>query len=306
MLLPSPRDVRRPRTGPALLPVHGSPSWGEAGTAAVLERCLARWRRYEAATVDPEVSAHDDMLVDTPEGRAHYRGVGLSALRLITEAMLLSGRTDPTRILDLPCGGGRVTRHLVTFFPEAEIAVADLDARKVADVVAQFGVRAIESSPDFSAPLPGSYDLIFVGSLVTHFDAALFARATNVMIDALAPGGVLVLTSAGRNWAALSERQDRDEGLVPLRWWRAALSRLGGPKVSYRLRALEGDYARHGFGYSEVRSWTKLYGQSYGGSYAAPSWLMRVVEERTDALVLGFKERGFDDLLDATLIQRAG
>lgn len=306
MLLPSSRDVRRPRTGPALLPVHAPPSWGGDATAAVLERCLARWRRYEAETVDPAVSPHDDMLVDTPEGRAHYHHVGLSALRLITEAMLLTGRTDPARILDLPCGGGRVTRHLVTFFPEAEISVADLDARKVADVVAQFGVTAITSSKDFSAPLPGAYDLIFVGSLVTHFDAPLFARAVNVMIDALAPGGVLVLTSAGRNWAALAGVQDRDAGLVPLRWWRAALALVGGKKASHRLRVLESDYARHGFGYTEVRSWTRLYGQSYGGSFAAPSWLMRVVEERNDALVIGLKERGFDNLLDATLIQRAG
>ncbi len=306
MLLPSSRDVRRPRTGPALLPVHAPPSWSEGATVAVLERCLARWRRYEAATVDREVSPHDDMLVDTPEGRAHYHAVGLSALRLITEAMLLAGRTEPTRILDLPCGGGRVTRHLVTFFPEAEIAVADLDARKVADVVAQFGVTEITSSKDFSAPLPGSYDLIFVGSLVTHFDAPLFARAVTVMIDALAPGGVLVLTSAGRNWAALSGAEDRDAGLVPLRWWRAARAAFGGPKISDRLRALGSDYARHGFGYTEVRSWTRLYGQSYGGSYAAPSWLMRLVEERPDALVIGLKERGFDNLLDATLIQRAG
>ncbi|GJD60417.1 methyltransferase domain-containing protein [Methylobacterium frigidaeris] len=306
MLLPSSRDVRRPRTGPALLPVHAPPSWAGGSTVAVLERCLARWRRYKASTVDPEASVHDDMLVDTPEGRAHYRAVGLSALRLITEAMLLTGRTEPTHILDLPCGGGRVTRHLVKFFPEAEIAVADLDARKVADVVAQFGVTEITGSKVFSAALPGSYDLIFVGSLATHFDAALFARSVNVMIDALSPGGVLVLTSAGRNWAALSGVQDRDAGLVPLRWWRAALSLVGGPKVSDRLRVLESDYARHGFGYTEVRSWTKLYGQSYGGSYAAPSWLMRLVEERKDALVIGLKERGFDNLLDATLIQRAG
>ncbi|WP_162561169.1 class I SAM-dependent methyltransferase [Methylobacterium terrae] len=305
MLLPPSRDVRRPRTGPALLPVHAPPSWDSASTRAVLERCLDLWRRYEAQTVDPAVSPHDDMLVDTPEGRAHYRDVGLSALRLITEAMLLTGRTDPGRILDLPCGGGRVTRHLVKFFPEAEVAVADLDARKVADVVAQFGVTEIAGSKDFSAPLPGAYDLIFVGSLVTHFDAPLFARAVNVMIDALAPGGVLVLTSAGRNWAALSRTEDRDKGLVPLRWWRAARALLGGPKGSDRLRVLEDDYARHGFGYTEVRSWTRLYGQSYGGSYAAPSWLMRLVEEREDALVIGLKERGFDNLLDATLIQRA-
>lgn len=306
MLLPSPRDVRRPRTGPALLPVHAPPSWGGESMTAVLDRCLGRWRRYEAGSVDMTVSPHDDMLVDTPEGRAHYRAVGVSALRLATEAMLLTGRTEPRRILDLPCGGGRVTRHLVKFFPEAEVSVADLDARKVADVVAQFDVTEIASSKDFSAALPGSYDLIFVGSLVTHFDAPLFARAVNVMIDALAPGGVLILTSAGRNWAALAGVQDRDAGLVPLRWWRAALSLVGGRKPSHRLRVLESDYARHGFGYTEVRSWTKLYGQSYGGSFAAPSWLMRVVEERPDAQVIGLKERGFDNLLDATLIQRAG
>lgn len=303
--------MRGSAAAPALLPARTPPSWGMdvgAPTPAVLEALLARWRAYEAGEVDMTVTPHDDMLVDTPEGRAHYRAVGLSALRLATEAMLLTGLSAPRTILDLPCGGGRVTRHLVRFFPEAEVVVADLDAPKVAAVTAQFGVRAVEGSRDFTGPIPGRYDLIFVGSLVTHFDGPLFARAVHRFVDALAPGGVLILTTVGRPWAAEIVRQEAEKGLGAHRWWSPALRLLSGGRLraSRRLAAVERDYARTGFAYVEVRGWTALYGQSYGGSFAAPSWLMRLVEGRPDATVLGFKERGFSDLLDALLIQRVG
>src|SRR3954452_5837435 len=160
------------RSVPVLLPWNAPLPWGSQIKA--LEACLGRWRAYEAADVDMEVTPHDDMLVDTPEGRNHYREVGLSALRLATDGMVLTGNAHPRSILDLPCGGGRVTRHLVRFFPEAKTYVSDLDQQKVAAVVAQFGVEAVTASKDFTTPLPGSYDLIFVGSLLTHLNKSMF------------------------------------------------------------------------------------------------------------------------------------
>lgn len=250
----------------------------------------------------------EDMIVEGADGLAHYREVGLRALELLTDAMVLSGRPRPARILDLPCGGGRVTRHLVRFFPEAEVFVSDVDARKVEVVTRQFDVRAVQASPDFTAPLAGDFDLIFVGSLVTHFDEALYIRTLDVLLDALSPGGVLVLTTTGRSWAAEAQAGEAKAGLPAQAWWSPTLTLLtGGRHRTSRLRgAIEGGYARRGFGYSEVRSWTRLYGRSYGSSFASPAWLMRQVERRQDTRVLAFKERGYDHLLDALLLQRLG
>ena len=250
----------------------------------------------------------EDMIVEGPDGLVHYREVGLRALELLTDAMVLTGRPRPDRILDLPCGGGRVTRHLVRFFPEAEVFVSDVDSRKVEVVTRQFGVQAVPASPDFTAPLAGSFDLIFVGSLVTHFDEALYIRTLDVLLDALSPGGVLVLTTTGRSWAAEAQAREIAAGLSAEAWWSSAFRWVSGGRhrASSLRAAIERGYARRGFGYSEVRSWTQLYGRSYGSSFASPAWLMRQVERRQDTRVLAFKERGYDHLLDALLLQRLG
>ncbi len=42
----------------------------------------------------------------------HYLQVGRGAIDLIVAAMVTAKRTDFGKILDLPCGAGRVTRHL--------------------------------------------------------------------------------------------------------------------------------------------------------------------------------------------------
>ena len=291
------------RSGPPRLPGESVP--GDA-QPEVLEACAARWRSYLASDVDMRIDPCDDMLVETADGREHYRLVGLKALELLTDAMVLTGRPRPGRILDLPCGGGRVTRHLVRFFPEAEIRVSDVDARKVEAVTRQFGVEAIAASPEFRTPLAETFDLIFVGSLVTHFDEALYVRTLHALLDALDPGGVLVLTTTGRSWAAQAQAEDLEAGLPPRSWWSPAATWLsrGRYQSSGRRAAIEGRYSRTGFGYTQVGSWTRLYGRSYGSSWASPSWLMRQVEARPDVRILAFKERGFDRLLDALLLQR--
>jgi SAM-dependent methyltransferase len=251
--------------------------------AALLASLLERWQRYQAAAVDRAVSPEDDMLAhDTPVGVPHYFQVGVSALELITEAMVLARRTAFARVLDFPCGGGRVTRHLVKFFPDSDISVSDIERPKQAAVVAQFGVKPVECPADFSAPLPEPYDLIFVGSLLSHLDRRMFARAVDFFITALAPGGVLVLTTVGRYGATAKS---------------AGLTQRNHP-ILRAVRAMN----RSGFGYLVLDR--ARYGVSYGATFAAPSWVLRLIESRADAMVLGYKERAWDDHLDALIVQK--
>src|SRR4051794_14933728 len=81
-----------------------------------LEELAQRWSRYERTAIDPTISPVDDMFGGNS---IYYAQSGRAALELITEAMLLAGLTHFARILDAPCGDGRVTRHLKAFFPEA-------------------------------------------------------------------------------------------------------------------------------------------------------------------------------------------
>ncbi len=125
----------------------------------------------------------------------HYLAVGLSALRCIEAAL---GSRSPARILDLPCGFGRVTRMLRARYPKARITVSDLDRPGVDFAAARFDARGHYSTEDLAAlELGETFDLIWVGSLVTHLSEAQTRAFLQTMYRAMAPGAALVVSSHG-------------------------------------------------------------------------------------------------------------
>ena len=125
----------------------------------------------------------------------HYLAVGLSALACIEGA--LEGRV-PASILDLPCGWGRVTRMLRARFPLASITVCDIEPAAVSFSAAAFDARPLASEVDVGKlHLPGQYDLIWVGSLMTHLSEAASLGLLARLAAGLAPGGSLVVSSHG-------------------------------------------------------------------------------------------------------------
>lgn len=249
----------------------------------VMRAILGRWKGYSSASIDETISPHDDMF-NRRGAMEHYRSVGVSALEVITEAMLAAKRTEFARILDLPCGGGRVTRHLVKFFPDAKIYVSDIDKQKQAFVASQFGVEGVDAPPDFSTPSPLQYDLIFVGSLVTHLEEAMFSRMIDYGVAALAPDGLLVVSTHGR-YAASKVKADQ---LVP----------------NHVKKAIDQQFVHSGFSYVEFAEDRKRYGMSYGASFSSPAWIMQLLERRSDVAILGFKERGWAAYQDAVTVQK--
>jgi SAM-dependent methyltransferase len=200
--------------------------------------------------------------------------------------MLLAGRTDFRQVLDLPCGGGRVTRHLVKFFPDATIFVGDIDAKKQAFVVSQFGTRAHEAPHDFSSSSRERFDLIFVGSLVTHLPKRLYRAAVDYFLDALVPGGILILTTHGRTAATVA-------CVTPSRLlrWR-------------HICAVHGLLGLRGFAYVGSIRLRWRNGVRYGGSFNTPSWAVGLIERRADARLLGFKENAWGDVQDVLIAQK--
>ena len=284
--------VYRLRTSPLLLRLHGprrvTPwSGGTAdrsmGELALLQGLTERWQRYQAAEIDRMIAPVDDMKAGaSAEEERKYFEVGRSAIELITDAMMLARRTDLARILDFPCGGGRVTRHLVRFFPDSEISASDIEREKQAFVVSRYGARPVECPPSFTTPLPEKYDLIFVGSLFTHLDARLFERALDFFLDGLAAGGILVMTLHGRYTAT------------------AVSAGRTGPR-DIVLRTVD-KFARTGFAYVEQER--TRYGVSYGASFSAPSWVASLIERRAHATLLAYKERAWDNHQDALIVQK--
>lgn len=198
----------------------------------------------------------------------HYLAVGLSALACVESA--LHGRT-PQTILDLPCGFGRVTRVLRARYPSAEITVCDLDRPGVDFAARHFGARPVYSVDDFAElRLDRPFDLIWVGSLVTHLSEAQTGVFLGRMAASLAPGGTLVVSSHGpsvatglKDWGyglepgAVAGVLDgyRDHGyghrgygggsgygisMTDQEWWEQAVGALGLRLVSYGVRDWDG------------------------------------------------------------------
>ena len=111
--------------------------------------------------------------------------------------MLFAGRDALGRILDLPCGHGRVLRVLRAAFPGAELTACDID-RDAVDLL----LGHLEQEPFTHARtpgpfrFPGEFDLIWCGSLLTHLDQPMWVRFLQLFRSVLAPGGILRVHNA--------------------------------------------------------------------------------------------------------------
>ncbi len=142
--------------------------------------------------LDTAIASGDTMF----NGQAdQYLSVAVSALACIER--VLDGRV-PGSILDLPCGWGRVARILRARYPGASLAVCDIDPAAVGFVARTFDAEALVSTDDLRhLQLPGGYDLIWVGSLVTHLSEEQSVALLRTLASALSGEGVLVVSSHG-------------------------------------------------------------------------------------------------------------
>jgi SAM-dependent methyltransferase len=239
---------------------------------AVTQALSARWAQYRAASVDTTISERDDMFVAGELD--HYLWVGTSALEVISEAMLLARKTAFHSLLDMPCGYGRVTRHLVKFFPDSKLFVSEIDKAKQAFCATTFGGREIDLPADFSGEPARHFDLIFVGSLLTHLDENQSIDAIRYLLKALSEGGLLIMTTQGRY--ATSQAAN----------------------LGYMRHDTLRSFMRRGFGY-EARA---------GGdnrTAAAAAWVLRILESMPDVRVLGHKEQGWSLHQDVFVVEKA-
>jgi SAM-dependent methyltransferase len=160
-------------------------------TTNVLPGIPGRIHTWDAIPTSPSQAALDD-----------YLAVGRSALENCEATLAAIGRSfaDVRTCLDLPCGHGRVLRWLGTRINPAGITACDIDRAAVDFCREEFGVTGVYSSDDLDRlALPDEYDLIWVGSLLTHLDpqrCIALLRRTSV---ALRKGGVLIFTTHGES-----------------------------------------------------------------------------------------------------------
>jgi SAM-dependent methyltransferase len=139
---------------------------------------------------------------EAPDDVRRYVDGGLGAVDYVTAALAQAGTTPAGVVscLDLPSGYGRVTRHLVRHIAPERITAGDADRQAVRFCVRQFGVRGFECDRDPTRMIfPDRYDLIFVGSLLTHLPEGACLGLLDAVSGALLPGGILVFTTQGES-----------------------------------------------------------------------------------------------------------
>jgi SAM-dependent methyltransferase len=148
--------------------------------------------------VSLRISMAGDMYV--PGQAKQYLAAGLSALRCITRVLDHLGTDRPSirSVLDLPSGGGRVLRFLKIAFPDAALVACDTNEALVEFCRKAFGAEAVRSVPDFSQlHLPGTFDLIWCGSLLTHIDETRCTDLLRLFYNHLSPEGVCIFSTHG-------------------------------------------------------------------------------------------------------------
>ena len=199
----------------------------------------------------------------------HYFACGASAMRAIKTAPLLG---IPKAILDLPCGHGRVTRHLRDAYPDAELFVSDLDEPGADFCAAEFNATKLVSSLDLSdIDFGRKFDLIWVGSLITHLDAQTTRDFFGFLSRHLSSQGSAIVTSHGPLVAGrlfLAQRSLYSDIAPSLRSLYSDIApRLYGIVLDDEA-AILADYLAAGYGYQDYSQQ-----KGYGISLASRHWI---------------------------------
>lgn len=156
-------------------------------------------------TVSPLDSMRDPKYPD------QYYDIGARALDLILFASELCDKPHYPRILDLPCGYGRVLRWLRAQYDYADITACDLETRGVDFCAAEFRAKPVYSQPDLRrVAFEQPFDLIWVGSLFTHLPRDQWLATLNRLIEWTAECGIVIFTTHGRCYGSSLARGRKD------------------------------------------------------------------------------------------------
>jgi len=224
------------------------------------------------------ISPNDQMWAS---GGQWYFDIGRSALECITRA-LAAAHIIPQRILDLPCGHGRVCRMLTAAYPSARVTVSDLDRDGVDFCAREFGAEALYSEDDLARVAVGrQFDLIWCGSLFTHLDRERWPEFLGFFADRLAPDGVLVFTTHGRQ---------------PIQWMRDSFFDYGLSRDEQE--AMIAGYVTGGFGFVSPSN------QAFGLSLSSIPFVCSELERWPCLRLIGVHEHGWAGHQDVFSCQR--
>jgi SAM-dependent methyltransferase len=179
---------------------HSAAAW-ELGRAFLAAQDLADGF---VETIHPDdemfLTIADYPRVESTQHVVEYLRAGHEARVVLADVLRHAGRRfdEVGALLEVACGYGRLTRHLVREVAPSRIWSTEILPGAVAFVGDAFGVHALASATDpAELSLPRRYPLIWVGSLFTHLPRARFADWLARLHDALDDDGLLVFSTHG-------------------------------------------------------------------------------------------------------------
>ena len=225
------------------------------------------------------VAERDNALHDSA---SHYFNVGEEAVQLIQR--LRPELPATATILDLRCGYGRVLRHLRRRFPDAWLACCDIDREAVDFCSANFGATGFYSNEECDLHFDRQFDLVWCGSLISHFSQDKTHKILGEMCKLLTPGGTLIATTHGDSVG------DKIKTNKPE--FTYGLSSEGRSKVMKELRT-------DGYGYADYPEQS-----GYGVSVISRDWVKKFFANHPNADLSEYIERGWDNHQDVFAVRR--
>lgn len=233
----------------------------------------------------------DDMFHGSME---HYDSVGRQLGEFVSQAVQLCGAESPM-VLELPCGYGRVTRHLVGKFDPKAVHVADIMKPAVDFCVDTFGVtghHVVEPVYRFENIPENFFDVAALGSLVTHLSQINSREVMKHFFTRLKDGGVGVVTTHGERSRELLGAGD--------------CYQVGDVARDRLLSAY--DAGQYGFvnyraDHSLEAKTVDYIGDSYGIALIPTSWVHDVCREN-GVTIVEHRPGGWDNHQDVFLIRR--
>lgn len=165
-----------------------------------------------AKTLNTQISINDDMY----QGNiSHYLRCGAEAAFLIRNYSKYSGKKENLRILDFPCGYGRVTRWLRFLFPDCRLVGSDTTLDAIEFSKLNFAMEAFEAKANFQDnKIEEKFDLIWVGSLITHISQERGVELLDFLISLLDHDSKLFVSFLGEEMQYRFDAEDAPYGLT--------------------------------------------------------------------------------------------
>lgn len=206
-------------------------------------------------TVNRSKSLKDEMDIDNG---AHYLRVGLSGIGCIKMAINESKPVEIKQILDMPSGHGRVMRFIRKLYPAAEITACDTNKYGVDFCEKEFEADPVYAKHELTSfNIQKKFDLIWCGSLATHFDSGKSVELLKFFYRHLNIGGLLVFSMHGN---FVLNRLDNKIDTY-------GLDRTGIDKIVAETKL-------SGYGYADYPG-----DKGYGVSVATPKWIQERLNE---------------------------